>query len=73
LAVQIRCLRCGGGHFIWQCEVPAPDIMSDAPDASGTDPGLRTGKFDKVAYQREYMRARRKAAKERRHAKGHAV
>jgi hypothetical protein len=59
LAVEIRCLRCGGNHFVWQCEVPA------APSACGPREPGKPGKFDKVAYQREYMRARRKAAKER--------
>jgi hypothetical protein len=56
LAVEIRCLRCGGPHFIWQCEVPS---------ACGPREPEKPGKFDKVAYQREYMRARRAAKKER--------
>jgi hypothetical protein len=60
LAVEIRCLRCGGNHLVWQCEVPA---------ACGPREPENPGKFNKVSYQREYMRARRKAAKERRHAK----
>lgn len=58
LAVEIRCLRCGGAHFVWECEVPA------AHSERGPREPEKPGKFDKVAYQREYMRKRREAQKD---------
>lgn len=59
----IRCIRCGGEHFVWECEVPpVPDSVQIDQIARISEQSA-TARFDKVAYQREYMRKRRAAAK----------
>lgn len=51
--LQIRCIRCGGPHLVWQCAEPKPD---NYPDPKRTP-------FDKVAYMRAYMKKRRAQAR----------
>jgi hypothetical protein len=59
--LKVSCIRCGGEHFVWECNRPVPDsgqIDQIVQNSEQTAP-----KWDKVAYQREYMRKRRAAAK----------
>jgi hypothetical protein len=58
----IRCIRCGGEHFVWECEQPVPDSGQIDQIVQNSEQSA-AARFDKVAYQREYMRRRRAAAK----------
>lgn len=62
MALSIRCIRCGGPHLVWEC--PSTKETKEPVNEPGP------ARFDKVAYQREYMRKRRRAAKGDRGAAG---
>jgi hypothetical protein len=59
----VRCIRCGGEHLVWECEQPAVPDSSQIDQIAEISEQSATARFDKVAYQREYMRRRRAAAK----------
>jgi hypothetical protein len=67
--LKVSCIRCGGEHFIWECEGrTSPLIPPAVPDSGQIDQiapisEQTAPRWDKVAYQREYMRKRRAAAK----------
>lgn len=55
--LQIRCIRCGGPHLVWECPQPK---RTEPENADKADEPVR---FDKVAYMRAYMKKRRAQAR----------
>lgn len=65
-----KCKLCGGRHWggcaiterkVIASEAPTTILMSEPNDPTNFEPKI---KFDRVAYQREYMRKRRAKLKE---------
>lgn len=78
MALTVRCIRCGGPHLVWQCpearaatreliEGVVPQglegVVAERMLRTLPQPESGTTRFDKTAYQREYMRQRRAAAR----------